>query len=149
MSIGGKPNGNNAGDERIDDGGLSRVLSEAEALENRAKCQHYALLLSPLAIKVIADTVGSHDPRLRFSAAIKLCEIAGVVQSAGIERVLETAAEADDWRNEERLRILGSYMDMMMNKSDLYEMPLSPKFAEDAQELNDKIQELAKAIALR
>ena len=37
----------------------------------------------------------------------------------------------------------------MMNKSDLYEMPLSPKFAKDAQELNDKIQELARQVALR
>jgi len=141
---GGRSNGRSAVD--VGAGGVPsrRILSKAEVIEKMAACQQYALALMPYAFKAIADATHSEDPRLRFSAAIKLCEIAGVPQSSCIEQVLETREAADQREEERRLVFLGLAMDAMMQKSDLYKMPLSPEFVKDVQELNDRVQKLAK-----
>ena len=106
--------------------------------------QEYALRLVPNAIKLMADTMRSGSPRLRLSAANMLCEIAGVPRSGRIEQVLEATTAADQKQAERRRIFLGGIMDAMLYKSQKFNFPLSPQFARDMQELNDKIQELAR-----
>ena len=144
LRIGVHPNGHAYSEVVTDSNPSSKILSRAEVVKRMAECQQYALTLWPYAIRVIAEVTRSENPRLRSSAAIKLCEIAGISQSGGSEQVLETAEAEDQRQAEKRLLFLGVAMDTMMQKSDLYKMPLPPGFARDMKELNDRVQELAR-----
>ena len=141
-NIAGQSDGRRRGVVVTDGDPSSKILSRAEIAEIMAKCRQYALSLSPYAIKVIAEATRSRDPRLTLSAAIRICEIGGVLPGGGKEQVLDTAGEAE-WQEEQRLVTLGLIMDLMLKKSDLYKMPLPPEFAKDMKELNDRVQELA------
>jgi len=87
-------------------------------------------------------TTRSHDPRLRFLAAIELCKIAGVSQSGGLG---QTAA-ADQKRGEQRRDFDGLLTDHMLNMSEIYGMPLPPGFAEKQKQRADKAAELRRQL---
>jgi hypothetical protein len=143
---GGRSNGQSAVDEGTGGDPSSRIPSTAEVIRGLAKCQQYALCGLPYAIRVIADATRSENPRVRLSAAIKLCEIAGVPQSGSIEQALETTAAVDQRQEERRLIFLGSVMDMMLNKFKTYKISLPRNSAKDLNELNTRVQELVRQV---
>jgi hypothetical protein len=142
--IGRQSNGCGIGDVATNDDGSRRILSEEEVVETIATCQKYMLSLLPKAITAYAAALDADDPRTKLTAATKLLEGVGLFRSGGIEQVLETTATADQKEKERRLVFLGLAMDLMLNKSEIYEMPLPQGFAERAREIADKAEELAR-----
>jgi hypothetical protein len=119
----------------------TEILSEADVMETRTRCQQFARRLAPLAIKVIADTTRSLDPRLRFSAAVELCKIAGLSQSGSIG---QTAAEEQN-REIQQSSSWNQLIDHGLTMSETFHMPLPTNFARDGDRRQvDKAAELIR-----
>ena len=136
-----QPNGDPAVDTGTKGESVGRPLSETEDVEGMAKCRQYVLSLLPHAIKVIADSTRSDIPRLRLSAAIELCKIAGVSKSDGMEQTTP-----DQKREEQRLVSLGLMMEHMLAMSETYQMPLPKSFIDDVKQVVDRVANLERIL---
>ncbi len=125
---------------RTDCDSSSRILSVREVVEMQAKCQQYALSFLPNAIRVIADTTRSGNPRLRLLAAVKLCEITRLSKDNGVEGLLRMIAALNREQGERKRLFYGSLLAMTLNKSERYQIPTSPMAAKQLEELRDKIE---------
>lgn len=120
-------------------------LSADEVIRVSTRSREYALALLPFAIQAIAETTRSRNDRLRLSAAVELCKISGLLKSGGLQ---DTTAMAED--NEERKRYTtgGIILEHMLNMSETFRMPLSPRFVEDVRTFHDRVEKLVSEVGI-
>jgi len=125
--------------ERIDRETVGRILTQQEVVQVIAQSQARLLSLVPKAIAVCAQALDSDDERLATATATKILESLQVL--GRIDRTIDIANQVspETKREQQRILMLGRMMDVMLDKSRRYGMPLPP-------ELNDVEEEVKKRI---
>jgi hypothetical protein len=120
-------------------------LSESQLQEVMAMCQAFILRLVPKALKAFDQALSSDNPRLQMTAAVKLFEGIGLLGSRGNDNFRETAEDLEQREQEKSLIVAGLLWKTMMDKAEIYKMPLpdsltwlAPKVRAIQQEIVNK-----------
>ena len=141
----GESNREIAGQEGIGRDTVGRILSQQEIALKIAQYRASLLDLAPQAIKVYGKALASEDLHLATATATKLMEGMHVLSDGGIEDLFALAnkasPEVED--KERRTRIIAQIIESSLEKSRIFNQPLTPGMADVKEQLDRRLKEPA------